>query len=74
MELIREIIDVLSPIPVFLIGGITISDCDLIEDLNLGGLAVCAGLSSINQFACNVKVLSIKYPSEIWFKYEKALR
>ena len=55
MELIRQIIDILSPIPVFLIGGITLSDCDLIEDLNLGGLAVCAGLSSSNQFACNVK-------------------
>lgn len=52
---IREIVDYLYPIPVFLIGGIGLEECGLIEEFNLAGLAVCAALSSETQYGFYVK-------------------
>ena len=50
-----EIVNCLSPIPVFLIGGICLDDCKLISKFDLYGLAVCGGLSSHISYGCYVK-------------------
>ena len=40
----REIIHILNPIPVFLIGGLTFDDFHLVDDFNIQGLALCSEL------------------------------
>lgn len=40
----RRIIDVIKPTPVFLIGGLTFNDFNLVEDLKIQGLALCSEL------------------------------
>jgi thiamine-phosphate pyrophosphorylase len=52
---IFQIVDLLSPIPVFLIGGLKIADCNLIPKFNLHGIAVCNGLSNKTKYGGNVK-------------------
>ena len=52
---IFQIVDLLSPIPVFLIGGLQIADCSLIPKYNLHGIAVCNGLSNKTKYGGNVK-------------------
>jgi thiamine-phosphate pyrophosphorylase len=52
---IRGIVNFLCPIPVFLIGGIDLNDCNLIEDYKLAGLAVCSSLSSDLDYGVYVK-------------------
>lgn len=52
---IRQIVDYLYPIPVFLIGGIGLEECGLIQEFNLAGLAVCAALSSETKYGFYVK-------------------
>lgn len=42
---ISEIKAILDPLPIFLIGGLELSDFDLIDDLGIAGLAVCSALS-----------------------------
>lgn len=44
-ETIDEILNLLSPLPVYLIGGIELSDCDLISRYDIAGIAVCSALS-----------------------------
>ena len=39
-----QIITFLSPLPTFLIGGLSENDSSLIDELNLTGLAVCSAL------------------------------
>ena len=51
---INNIVNLLSPIPVFLIGGIDLPDCNLIFKFNLRGIAVCAALSINNLYGENV--------------------
>ena len=51
---INNIVNLLSPIPVFLIGGIDLPDCNLISKFNLRGIAVCAALSNNNLYGENV--------------------
>ncbi len=48
-----EILNLLSPIPVYLIGGIELSDCDLVSQYEIAGIAVCSALSQGN--ACGNK-------------------
>jgi thiamine-phosphate pyrophosphorylase len=52
---IFQIVDLLFPIPVFLIGGLQIADCSLIPKFNLHGIAVCNGLSNKTKYGGNVK-------------------
>ena len=52
---IFHIVDLLSPIPTFLIGGLQIADCNLITKFNLHGIAVCSGLSNKARYGGNVK-------------------
>jgi thiamine-phosphate pyrophosphorylase len=52
---IFQIVDLLSPIPVFLIGGLQLADCNLITKFNLHGIAVCSGLSNKSMYGGNVK-------------------
>ena len=51
---INNIVNLLSPVPVFLIGGIDLPDCNLISKFNLRGIAVCAALSNNNLYGENV--------------------
>lgn len=53
-EMIFEILEVLSGIPVYLIGGIELSDCELVARYGLAGIAVCSALSEANDCASNV--------------------
>jgi len=43
-EQFKQIITFLSPLPTFLIGGLSENDSPLIDELNLTGLAVCSAL------------------------------
>lgn len=52
--LIHEIVEFLSPLPVYLIGGLGLSDCKLISKYGLSGIAVCSSLSSRNDYGNNV--------------------
>lgn len=52
---IYEIIEILSPIPIYLIGGIDIGDCGLISKFNISGLAVCSSLSSTSCYGGYVR-------------------
>lgn len=54
-QMIKEIVDYLYPIPVFLIGGIGLGECSLIQEFNLAGLAVCTALSSGTQYGFYVR-------------------
>ena len=44
----------LSPVPVFLIGGLASGDFDLVPRLGVAGLAVCSALSETNCFGRNL--------------------
>ncbi len=50
-----EIKTVLDPIPIYLIGGLGLSDFKLIDDLGVAGLAVCSALSEEGSFGANLK-------------------
>ncbi len=52
---IRKITEFLAPIPVFLIGGVSLRECRLLHELNLAGLAICSALSSNEKYGCYVK-------------------
>lgn len=52
---IMEILAVLHPLPVYLIGGLKLDDFDLIDSLGITGLAICSALSCRNQFGSNLK-------------------
>lgn len=51
-----EIKTVLDPIPIYLIGGLGLSDFELIDDLGVAGLAICSALSEEGSFGANLKV------------------
>jgi len=51
---IYEIIEILSPMPIYLIGGIGLRDCGLVSKFNISGLAVCSNLSSTSSYGCYV--------------------
>lgn len=52
---IMDILSVLTPLPVYLIGGLELDDFDLIGKLGVAGLAVCSALSRGDQFGANLK-------------------
>ena len=52
---IQEILAVLHPLPVYLIGGLELADFDLIGELGVTGLAVCAALSKGDAFGVNLE-------------------
>jgi len=52
---ILEILAVLHPLPVYLIGGLELADFDLIGELGVTGLAVCSAFSGPSQFGSNLK-------------------
>lgn len=54
-EDIKQIVDILSPFPIFLIGGLSINDFYLIEKFGIQGLALCSALFSQNCKSTNMK-------------------
>ena len=52
---IIEIRSFLDPIPIYLIGGLGLSDFDLIGELGVTGLAVCSALSERDAFGANLE-------------------
>ena len=52
---IVEIRTLLDPVPVYLIGGLGLSDFDLIGELGVTGLAVCSALSEEDAFGANLE-------------------
>ena len=52
---IVEIRTLLDPVPVYLIGGLGLSDFDLIGELGVTGLAVCSALSEGDAFGANLE-------------------
>lgn len=52
---IQEILAVLHPLPVYLIGGLELTDFDLIGELGVTGLAVCSALSKGDAFGVNIE-------------------
>jgi len=44
-----SIIGILNPIPVFLIGGLTLEDLPLVDQFNIQGIALCSALYSGNE-------------------------
>ena len=61
---ITDIISVLSPIPCFLIGGLTSIDFQLLDKTGAKGICVCSGISSHHDFGsylANYSAESLKY-------------
>ena len=54
-EDIKHIVNVLSPLPIFLIGGLSINDFYLIEKFDIQGLALCSALFSQGLNSTNMK-------------------
>ena len=52
---IKEIIHLLNPIPVYLIGGLGLSDFNLLESYGVTGICVCSGLSKGKQFGVHLQ-------------------
>jgi thiamine-phosphate pyrophosphorylase len=52
---IVEIRSFLDPLPIYLIGGLGLSDIGLIEELGVNGLAVCSALSDGEVFGANLE-------------------
>jgi len=52
-----SIVEILDPIPVYLIGGLSTDDFPLIESLNLYGLALCSALFSGNCLEKQIKLV-----------------
>ena len=52
---ILEILAVLHPLPVYLIGGLELADFDLIGELGVTGLALCSALSKGDAFGANIE-------------------
>lgn len=52
---IQEILAVLHPLPVYLIGGLELADFDLIGEIGVTGLAVCSALSKRDAFGVNLE-------------------
>ena len=51
----KHIVNVLSPLPIFLIGGLSINDFYLIEKFDIQGLALCSALFSQGLNSTNMK-------------------
>lgn len=63
-EQFKQIITFLSPLPTFLIGGLSENDSPLIDDLNLTGLAVCSALWKSNDRKEQIrKIINSSKPS-----------
>ena len=50
-KIILEIMKILSGIPVFMIGGIELRDCELVSHFDLAGIALCSALSGEGEYA-----------------------
>ena len=61
-----EIIKMLQPIPVYLIGGLVLEDFDLLEPMGLAGICVCSGLSEGEQFGVHLPAF-VKWAEKLKF-------